>query len=208
MQNAVSNSIKLHRGLMQLRQAASSNLARGFSTDSKVVYEQHSSHAFEFKLNHNKALNSVDLDMIQLINNKLHQWHITGSSPRIALISGTGGKAFCAGGDIVSIYNANVGKLPASMKADFFAYEYLADYALTQMKPLQISIWNGIVMGGGVGVSCHAPIRVATDNTVYAMPETGIGFFTDVGGSYFLSRVKNNTCLGMYLGLTGHRLKA
>ena len=63
-------------------------------------------------------------------------------------------------------------------------------------------------MGGGVGVSCHAPIRVATDKSVYAMPETGIGFFTDVGGSYFLSRVKNNINLGLYLGLTGHRLKA
>ena len=63
-------------------------------------------------------------------------------------------------------------------------------------------------MGGGVGVSVHAPIRVATDNTVYAMPETGIGFFTDVGGSYFLPRVKNNIHLGLFLGLTGHRLKA
>ena len=63
-------------------------------------------------------------------------------------------------------------------------------------------------MGGGVGVSCHAPIRVATEKTVYAMPETGIGFFTDVGGSYFLSRVKNNISLGLYLGLTGFRLKA
>lgn len=63
-------------------------------------------------------------------------------------------------------------------------------------------------MGGGVGVSCHAPIRVATENSMYAMPETAIGFFTDVGGSYFLSRVKNNISLGMYLGLTGQRLKA
>jgi enoyl-CoA hydratase/carnithine racemase len=62
-------------------------------------------------------------------------------------------------------------------------------------------------MGGGVGVSVHAPIRVATDNTVYAMPETGIGFFTDVGGSYFLSRVNHNIHLGLFLGLTGHRLK-
>lgn len=63
-------------------------------------------------------------------------------------------------------------------------------------------------MGGGVGVSVHAPIRIATDNTVYAMPETAIGFFTDVGGSYFLSRVKNNIHLGLYLGITGHRLKS
>ena len=64
------------------------------------------------------------------------------------------------------------------------------------------------MMGGGVGISCHSPIRIATDNTMYAMPETGIGFFTDVGGSYFLSRVKNNISLGLYLGLTGHRLKS
>ena len=82
------------------------------------------------------------------------------------------------------------------------------DYNLTTMIPLQIAIWNGIVMGGGVGISCHSPIRIATDNTMYAMPETGIGFFTDVGGSYFLSRVKNDISLGLYLGLTGHRLKS
>lgn len=63
-------------------------------------------------------------------------------------------------------------------------------------------------MGGGVGVSVHAPIRIATDNSVFAMPETGIGLFTDVGASYFLSRVKGNINLGLYLGLTGHRLKA
>ena len=76
------------------------------------------------------------------------------------------------------------------------------------MKPIQISLWNGIVMGGGVGISVHAPIRIATDNTVYAMPETGIGFFTDVGGSYFLSRVHENISFGLYLGITGFRLKA
>lgn len=64
-------------------------------------------------------------------------------------------------------------------------------------------------MGGGVGLSVHAPIRICSDMTVYAMPETGIGFFTDVGGSYFLSRVHdNNINLGLYLGLTGHRLKS
>ena len=63
-------------------------------------------------------------------------------------------------------------------------------------------------MGGGIGISCHAPIRVATNNTMYAMPETGIGFFTDVAGSYFLPRIKGNSAIGLYLGLTGHRLKA
>ena len=63
-------------------------------------------------------------------------------------------------------------------------------------------------MGGGVGLTWHSPIRVATDNSMYAMPETAIGFFTDVGGAYFLSRVKNDISLGLYLGLTGQRVKA
>jgi len=81
------------------------------------------------------------------------------------------------------------------------------DYALINMKPIQVALWNGIVMGGGVGLSCHAPIRIATEKTLYAMPETAIGLFCDVGGSYFLSRVKNNICLGMYMGITGHRLR-
>ena len=101
-----------------------------------------------------------------------------------------------------------MGKGDPNIKTAFFAREYILDYSLTQMKPKQISIWNGIVMGGGVGVSVHAPIRVATDNTVFAMPETTIGFFTDVGGSYFLARVKNNISLGLFLGITGYRLKA
>ena len=63
-------------------------------------------------------------------------------------------------------------------------------------------------MGGGVGISCYSPIRIATDNTVYSTPETGIGFYTDVSATYFLPRVKNGTtCVGQFLGLTGHRLK-
>lgn len=76
---------------------------------------------------------------------------------------------------------------------------------MTQLKSLQISNWDGIVMGGGVGLSVFSPFRIATENTVFAMPETKIGFFTDVCGGYFLSRLRNN--IGYYLGLTGMRLK-
>jgi len=165
------------------------------NTDPKVIMHHHSPSAFEFKLNYNKALNSIDLEMVHLVCNQLKNWNKDPSTaPRVAMISGTGGKAFCAGGDIVSLYHAHNGKegFDPATKAQFFAQEYLMDHELASMKPLQISIWNGIVMGGGVGISCHAPIRIATNNTVYAMPETGIGFFTDVGGSYFLSRVKQN----------------
>ena len=130
--------------------------------------------------------------------------------------SGSGGKAYCAGGDVVTLYKAGLGQIAnSSVLANFPAYEYLLDLALTTMKPIHIAFWNGVVMGGGVGLSCFAPIRIATDNTVFAMPETGIGFFTDVAASFFLPRLVGyphevnqfNPCLGMYLGLTGSRLK-
>lgn len=160
-------------------------------------------------MNAPKNLNSLDLEMVHLMLRRLKQWHSEPDiTPRVLLVSGVGGKAFCAGGDIKNIYESGTGKADSKIKSQFFHDEYVLDYSLTQMKPCQISIWNGIVMGGGVGVSVHAPIRVATDNTVFAMPETGIGFFTDVGGSYFLPRIRNSIHLGLYLGLTGHRLKA
>lgn len=83
------------------------------------------------------------------------------------------------------------------------------DYTLAQTTDVErISLWNGYCMGGGVGLTWHSPVRIATDNSMYAMPETAIGFFTDVGGSYFLPRIKNGDFgLGLYLGLTGMRVK-
>jgi len=141
---------------------------------------------------------------------ELKRWKATGTHPRALMMSGMGGKAFCAGGDIVSIYKAH--KTPGADKtilSEFFAREFLLDYSLSQMRQTrQISLWNGICMGGGVGLTWHSPVRIATDNSVYAMPETAIGFFCDVGGSYFLSRVKNDISLGLYLGLSGQRVKA
>ena len=70
-------------------------------------------------------------------------------------------------------------------------------------KTRQVSIWNGITMGAGVGLTWHSPVRIATENSIYAMPETAIGFFCGAGGSYFLPRIKNDISLGLYLGLTG-----
>ena len=81
---------------------------------------------------------------------------------------------------------------------------YLVGYTLATMThSTMITIWNGIVMGGGVGVSCHARFKIASDNSLYAMPETGIGLFNDASGSYFFPRLKGNSRLGLYLGLTG-----
>ena len=147
--------------------------------------------------------------MVEILWQQMRQWQNNPkSSPKVVFMKGAGERAFCAGGDIKSIYDGGVNGINPETPREFFYREYVADYALTQMNPVQISVWNGIVMGGGVGVSCHSPIRIATEKTVYAMPETAIGFFTDVGGSYFLSRVKKNISIGLFLGLTGHRLKA
>lgn len=124
------------------------------------------------------------------------------------VLSGEGGKAFCAGGDIKSLYYAKTApsaEYPPSILKSFFAHEYTLDYRVATLKPILVALMDGIVMGGGVGISVHAPIRIATEKSMFAMPEAKIGLFTDVGGGYFLSRLKHN--LGNYLGLTGYRLK-
>lgn len=166
---------------------------------------------FEFVLNNPKSLNSVDTEMCNIIKDKLDQWKSNISdAPRVALMSGAGEKSFCAGGDIVSLYHGHKAGVPTHELLKFFATEYKLDFMLSQMKSIkQISVWNGYVMGGGVGLTWHSPIRIATDHSMFAMPETAIGFFTDVGGSYFLPRIKNGDfSLGLYLGLTGMRIKS
>lgn len=208
--SSFANPSTLHSNLTKLRLLYSQTTA--FSTNvqtDKVKYENRSDHFSVINLNAPKNLNSIDLEMVNSMIYKLKEWHLNPSTaPKAVLVQGVGGKAFCAGGDIKNLYDASIGKEDPRVKSEFFAREYLLDYSLTQMKPVQISLWNGIVMGGGVGISVHAPIRIATDNTVYAMPETGIGFFTDVGGSYFLSRVHSNISYGLFLAITGFRLKA
>jgi len=165
----------------------------------------------EFVLNKPKALNAVDTEMCQMMSDKLLEWHKKpDTAPRLMMMRGAGGKSFCAGGDIVTIYNSKQKGASLSELLHFFGTEYILDYSLSQMQSVdRIALWNGIVMGGGVGLTWHAPIRIATEKSMYAMPETAIGFFTDVGGSYFLPRIKNgDISLGLYLGLSGTRVKS
>ncbi|XP_027199518.2 3-hydroxyisobutyryl-CoA hydrolase [Dermatophagoides pteronyssinus] len=152
-------------------------------------------------LNRPKALNSLSLNMVRLIYPQLVKWD---SDPKIRLIiiKSNMEKAFCAGGDVREIAE----KGPNSeLSRDFFREEYTLNHKISVLGVPYISLINGICMGGGVGVSIHGPFRVATENTIVAMPETQIGFFCDVGGSYFLPRISGK--LGIYLGLTGRRLK-
>lgn len=148
-----------------------------------------------------KALNALTLDMIRRMQSQLENWK---DNPDIqaVLVKSTSSKAFCAGGDIVSLYN--VGKQSPSDTYSFFKEEYhLNEYIYDYTKPY-ICLLDGITMGGGVGISLHGRYPIATEHFNFAMPETGIGFFPDVGGSRLLSNC--NGALGIYLGLTGKRI--
>ena len=147
-------------------------------------------------LNRPKALNALNLEMTELFLTQLEEWKLDKNIKRI-LISGEG-KSFCAGGDVKAMFYST-GK--SELKKNFLFKEYTLNYAIHQFPKPYLSIWDGIVMGGGVGLSIYGNIRMATQNSKFAMPETAIGFFPDVGSSYFLSRIPNN--IGLYLGLTG-----
>ncbi len=147
-------------------------------------------------LNRPKALNALDLEMAELLYDKLKDWENKKSIKRV-LIKGEG-KAFCAGGDVKSVFLSSG---ISDLKENFFYKEYKLNYAINQFSKPYLSIWDGIVMGGGVGLSIYGNFRIATENSKFAMPESAIGFFPDVGGSFFLSRISNN--IGLYLGLTG-----
>ena len=152
-------------------------------------------------LNRPKALNALTLEMCHALEAQLRAW---GADDRIAAVTvrGAGDRAFCAGGDIRRLSQA-------AQAGDDYPYRFWADeYRLNALikhypKPY-VALVDGIAMGGGVGLSVHGSHRVATERALFAMPETGIGFFPDVGGSYFLSRAPGR--IGFYLGLTGARL--
>jgi len=152
-------------------------------------------------LNRPKALNSLNLDMIRILTPILKQWEAPNSGVKAVFIKGSGGKSFCAGGDIRAITSEPGGE----MQKTFFREEYQLDHLVGRLSIPYIAVMNGITMGGGVGISVNGRFRLATEKTVFAMPETGIGLVPDVGGGYFLPRLQGH--LGMFLGLTGHRLK-
>jgi enoyl-CoA hydratase/carnithine racemase len=154
-------------------------------------------------LNRPTALNSLSQSMIIKMSKQLHAWALA-KHIKAVVIRGAGDRAFCAGGDLRELYEG--GRSGASNITDFFKHEYCLNYQIQQFPKPYIALLDGITMGGGVGVSVHGSHRIATEKFTFAMPETGIGFFPDVGGSYFLPRCPGKT--GIYCGLTGARLKA
>lgn len=155
-------------------------------------------------LNRPAALNALTHEMCININEMLARWSY---APHIkaVLINGAGDKAFSAGGDIVELYHKGKNNQLEAVRS-FFRDEYNLNYRIRYFPKPFISLLDGITMGGGVGVSIHGSHCVVTERFVFAMPETAIGFFPDIGGSYFLSRCPGE--IGVYLGLTGMRLNA
>ena len=154
-------------------------------------------------LNRAKALNALDLDMIRAMTRALTDWQ-DDPHVHVVVIEGAGDRAFCAGGDIIALRDAQRSGNRAAADA-FFREEYALNLMIARYPKPYVALIDGICMGGGIGVSVHAPYRVATEHAMFAMPETGIGFFPDIGATYFLPRLPGR--IGFYMGLSGARMQ-
>jgi enoyl-CoA hydratase len=156
----------------------------------------------EVTLNRPQALNALTLDMVRVFDPQLAAWE-ADDTVRAIVVRGAGDKAFCAGGDVQKLYESAPGD---AIRQEFFHKEYRLNRRIHNYPKPYVAIMDGITMGGGVGLSVHGSMRIAADNTMFAMPETGIGLFPDVGGSWFLPRLPGK--VGMFMALTGARLRA
>jgi enoyl-CoA hydratase len=149
-------------------------------------------------LNRPKAINSLTHPMVSTLQAVLTEWE-HDDAVNAVLLSGAGERGLCAGGDVIAIYHS--ARADGSEARQFWYDEYLLDGHIGRYAKPYIAVMDGITMGGGVGVGAHASTRVVTDTTKMAMPEVGIGFVPDVGGSYLLSRAPG--LLGLHAALTG-----
>lgn len=155
-------------------------------------------------LNRPQALNAVTLGMVRAMARQLQQWRGDPAVTRV-VVTAAGGKAFSAGGDIRALYDAGTSGRHAEMLA-FYGEEYALNTVIKHYPKPYIALIDGICMGGGVGVSVHGSHRVAGDHYLFAMPEVSIGFFPDVGATWFLPRLPGQ--IGTYCALTGVRFGA
>ncbi|TBU42068.1 3-hydroxyisobutyryl-coenzyme A hydrolase [Dichomitus squalens] len=166
--------------------------------EAPVLFESNGS-VRTYILNRPKKLNALNEPMLNILRPQVEEW-CQGSLAKVIVGRGVG-RAFCAGGDVETVvrYASDAETRPKAI--DFFHREFEMDYILAAVPKPYVAVMDGITMGGGVGLSVNAQFRIATENTVFAMPETKIGYCPDVGASYFLSRVDGE--IGTYLALTG-----
>ena len=155
-----------------------------------------------------KALNALTHGMVKEMAAKLDEWEHDDAIGAV-VIKGEGEKSFCAGGDVRAVWKSVVqenGGKPSELSKTFFFDEYRLNHQIHAFSKPFVALIDGVTMGGGVGVSIHGSHRIATERLMFAMPETAIGLFPDVGGGWFLPRLPGET--GTYLALTGARLDA
>jgi enoyl-CoA hydratase len=157
--------------------------------------------AGRISLNRPKALNALDLDMVLAITAALREW-LSDPAAKLILIDHAEGRGFCAGGDVVTIARSSQGHGEAGRA--FFFDEYRMNHLMYTYPKRGVVFMDGVTMGGGVGIACPCKYRIATERTLFAMPETSIGLFPDVGGGRYLSRLRGR--IAQYLALTGARL--
>lgn len=173
------------------------------STSEPTVKFESNSALRSYILDRPLKRNALDEQMLTLLRPKIEEW---SASDLCGTIVGRGsGPVFCSGGDVASVVQNAADPATRPKAMDFFKREFEMDYILAALKKPYVVIMDGVTMGGGVGLAAPAPFRVATENTQFAMPEAKIGYFPDVGGSYFLSRLDGE--IGTYLALTSQTLK-
>ena len=174
-----------------------------WSAASEILFERRGV-AGLVTLNRPRALNAVTFDMVRALAHQLEDWAWDASITRVVMTA-AGDRAFSAGGDIRQLYDLGVAGRQTEMLR-FYREEYVLNTLIKHYPKPYVALIDGICMGGGVGLSVHGPHRVAGDRFLFAMPEVGIGFFPDVGATWFLPRLPGE--MGAYCALTGARLGA
>ncbi|MEX5684599.1 enoyl-CoA hydratase/isomerase family protein [Pseudomonas silesiensis] len=172
------------------------------ATQNEVLAEVRN-HIGHLTLNRPAGLNALTLDMVRTLQRQLDVW-AQDSQVHAVVLRGAGERAFCAGGDIRSLYDSF--KNGDTLHEDFFVEEYALDLAIHHYRKPVLALMDGFVLGGGMGLVQGADLRVVTEKSRLAMPEVAIGYFPDVGGSHFLSRIPGE--LGIYLGVSGVQIRA
>lgn len=173
-------------------------------TDSQeLVLSEIRNRVGHITLNRPAAYNATNLDMVCTLLEQLRAWE-TEDQVLAVVLRATGDKAFCAGGDIRELYDNHLAGSPRAM--EFFNQEYKLDQLIYDYPKPLLALGEGLVLGGGMGLFQGAAYRVITENARLGMPETGIGYFPDVGGSYFLPRLSGET--GTYLSVSGSMVNA
>lgn len=173
--------------------------------DNEVLFSISDGGTATITLNRPKALNSLSTEMLKPIGEKLKEWQ-ANDKIHLIILRGAGEKGFCAGGDIKTLYNARSSQEAFNNAEVFFEEEYQVDMAIYHYPKPIIACLDGIVMGGGVGLTFGASHRIVTERTKWAMPEMNIGFFPDVGAAYFLNKAPG--FVGYYLALTASVIQA